>query len=232
MFTWVVQFLGLALFGMCLYHSWQTEGRRSAQQWFAAGYYFAILTQTLLVQLGAISYSNEMLMFGSVPALTVLIIPSLFYLAYAFSRFLSPLAGPRMLWLTIFLLTPALALPLDATALALDWWSFPSESRAFLNGVPYYLPLGWGVTGALFFAFIHFVRQIRLRGSGQLFALILGTPLVAGIDIALIALVQVVVGLLAFVPGNLLLDAVLVLLLGLMPLGFGIARPRREQKAA
>jgi hypothetical protein len=228
MFAGLIQVIAVALFFACLYHSWQTEGRNYAQQWFAAGYYFAVLREVLLVQLGAISYSDQMANFGGAPSLTSLLLPALFYIAYAVAQRLNPADEYRPMLLTMFLLTPALALPLDATALQFDWWSYPSGSLAFLDGVPYFVPIAWSITGALFYAFIRFVRRIRLRGSGQLFALILGAPLVAGVDVALIALLQVVVNLLALVPGNLLLNLAMALLFVLAPLGLLARRPRKE----
>ncbi len=224
----LVELIAVAFFGACLYHSWQTEGQKYAQQWFAAGYYFALLTQVLLVQFGVISYSDQLIKFGSAPALVSLLVPALLYMAYTLARFTNPDDDPRRMYLTMFLLTPALALPIDATALQFDWWSWPSGSVSFLNGIPYFVPLAWGLTGALFYAFIRFVRRIRFTGNGQLFALILGTPVITGIDILLIAFIQVVVGLLGLAPENILLDSLMLLVLIVAPFGFILWRPRMK----
>ena len=228
MYSSLIELLAVAFFGACLYHSWRTEGQQYAQQWFAAGYYFALLGQVLSVQFGVISYSDQLTKFGSAPALASLLIPALLYMAYALARWTNSDNDSRRMYLTMFLLTPALALPIDATALQFDWWSWPSGSISFLNGIPYFVPLAWGLTGTLFYAFIRFVRRIRFTGNGQLFALILGTPVITGIDLLLIALAQVVVGLLSLAPQNILLDSLMLLVLIVAPLGFALWRPKPE----
>jgi hypothetical protein len=159
-----------------------------------------------------------MLQFGSAPALTSLLLPGLFYIAYIVARRMNPANHARPMLYLMFLLTPALALPVDATALAFDWWSFPSQSRSFLDGIPYFMPLSWGFTGALFYGFVRFVRRIRFRGSGQLFALILGTPLMAGLSLMLVLLAQLVVALLGLVQGDLLLNVLMGVLLLALPI--------------
>jgi hypothetical protein len=221
-----IQLLAIVLFAACLFHSWQTEGKKYAQQWFAIGYLFALLYQVLLVQLGVVSYSDQILQFGSAPTLTSLLLPALFYIAYVVAGRMSPpnQARPMLYW--IFLLTPALALPVDSTALSFDWWSFPSQSRTFLNGIPYFMPLSWGFTGALFYGFIRVVRRIRFRGNGQMFALILVTPLMAGLGILLVLLAQLVVDFLGLVQSDLLLDISMGVLLIALPIATAILLPR------
>jgi hypothetical protein len=223
-----IQLLAVALFAACLYHSWQAEGRRYAQQWFAIGYLFALLHQVLLVQLGVVSYSDRVLQFGSAPTLTSLLLPALFYVAYVLAHRMNPADHARPMLGLIFLITPALALPVDATALSFDWWSFPSQSRSFLNGIPYFMPLSWGFTGALFYAFIQFVRRIRLRGSGQLFALILVTPLMAGLSILLVLFAQFVVASVGLLQSDLPLNILMGVLLLALPVIFAVFLPRRQ----
>jgi hypothetical protein len=225
-YSGAVQLLAVALFAACLYHAWQSEGRRFAQQWFAVGYLFALLYQLVMVQFRVVSYSDRMLQFGSAPTLTSLLLPALFYVSNVLAARMSHGKESKWnLWF-VFLLTPALALPLDATALAFDWWSFPSQSPAFLNGIPYFVPLSWGFTGALYCAFFNFVRRIRLRGSGQLFAFVLGTPLVTGVGLLLVLMTQVAVDLLGLVQGDLLLNLLMGVLLLAFPIGFAF-RPLR-----
>jgi hypothetical protein len=227
-YTSAIELLALALFAACLYHSWRTEGKKYAQQWFAIGYLFALLYQVLMVQLGVVSYSDRMLQFGSAPTLTSLLLPSLFYIAYIVAGRFNPEDHARPMFYWIFLLVPALALPVDATALAFDWWSFPSQSRSFLDGIPYFMPLGWGLTGALFYGFLRFVRRIRFRGSGQLFALLLGTPLMAGLSILLVLLAQFLVAGLGLIGS----DSALIILMGVMflalPLASLVTLPQRR----
>ncbi len=224
MYAGAIQFLAVGLFAVCLYHSWRTEGRKYAQQWFVGGYLFALLRELVLVQARLISYSDRMVQFGSAPTLTSLLIPSLFYIAYVVAQRFNPANQARPMLYLIFLLTPALALPLDSTALRFDWWSFPSGSPQFLNGIPYFMPLAWGLSGALFYAFVRFVRGIRFRGSGQLFALILGTPFLAGVSVVLILVAQLVVALLGLIQNDLLLDVLMGALLLAVPIAllFGI----------
>jgi hypothetical protein len=157
-----------------------------------------------------------------------LLLPSLFYVAYIVARGMEPgdQARPMLYW--IFLITPALALPIDATALVFDWWSFPSQSRTFLVGIPYFMPLGWGFTGALFYGFIRFVRRIHFRGSGQLFALILGTPLVAGLSFLLVTLAQFVVVALGLAGGDSLLIALMGVMFLALPLSALVNLPQRR----
>lgn len=226
MYSSAIQLLAVLLFAACIYHSWHTEGRRQAQQWFGVGYLFALLYQVLLVQLGVISYSDQMLQFGSAPTLTSLFLPAVFYVAYLIAHRINPADQARPMIVLIFLLTPALTLPVDATALGFDWWSFPSQSRSFLVGVPYFVPLSWGLVGALFYAFVRFVRRIRFRGNGQLYALILATPLVAGLGLLLVLFSQVTVALLALVPDDLLLKGLMAVVLIALPIASAAWQPR------
>lgn len=228
MYSGAIQFLAVGLFAACLYHSWRTEGRKYAQQWFLGGYLFALLQELVLVQARLVSYSDRMLQFGSAPTLTSLLIPSLVYIAYVMARSLSPAEQARPMIYTIFLLTPALALPLDATALQFDWWSFPSTSPQFLNGVPYFMPLAWGLSGALFYAYVRFVRGIRFRGSGQLFAIILGAPFLAGVSVVLIVLTQLVVTLLGLIQNDLLLAVLMGVLLLALPVALVFGIPQSQ----
>jgi hypothetical protein len=225
MYSSAVEIIAVLACALCFYHSWQAEGSSYAQQWFAGGYYFALLSQVLLVQFGVISYSDQFVKFGSAPAVESLLIPAVLYVSYITAQRLIPSGEPRLMVLLMFLLTAALMLPIDATALEFDWWSFPSGSVSFLNGIPYFAPVAWGLMGALFYGLIRFVRRIRFRGNGQLFALILGTPLVAGINLLLFAAAQIVIGILGLAPENILLDSLMALVLILLPLSFIVWRP-------
>ncbi len=191
--TLLIQLLALVLFAVCLYHSWNTEGPRAAQQWFITGYIFALLLISLLVVIQQIAFNPAMLFFGAAPSLTIMLFPAVFYLAYTIARQFSEPTDLRAMALLMFLLTPALMLPIDATALHLEWWSYPSESASFLDSIPFYLPFAWGVTGAVFFCLIGRIRKIRFRGSGQLFAMIIAVPVVAALMIGVIAIVQILV---------------------------------------
>lgn len=224
--TLVAQFLAVALFAACFYHSWNVEGRRLAQQWFFIGYIFFLLLLSLLVVTGQIAFDAAFLTIGAAPSVWVMVYPALFYLAYTIAKFLADEQNLRAMCYLMFLLTPALLLPVDATGLRMGWWTYPSESIAFLNGVPFYLPFAWGVIGAAFMYMFGRIRKIHFRGSGQLFALMLAAPLLAGFSIFLIALVQVIVDTIAAFAGETWLYGLLLVLFGALPLGVALRSPR------
>jgi len=229
--TVTIQLIALVLFGVCLYHSWVNEGRRAAPQWFLVGYIFALLLINLMVVIGQIAYSSTMLTVGAAPSLTVMLLPAVWYLAYNLAQvFADPLDLGRMGYL-VFLLTAALMLPLDATALNLGWWAFPSESSEFLNGIPFYLPFAWGLTGAAFYLMIGRIRKIRFRGNGQLFAMIIAAPLLAGLTLVLIGLVQVLVNVLGMFSTG-ILYGLLALLYAILPLLLALNVFRRSKPAS
>ncbi len=233
--TFFIQVSSVALFAAGFVHSWRNEGQRYAQQWFLIGYIFAVLIVSLLVVISQIAYSPNMLVLGAAPSVTVMLFPGVFYVAYALAkRFVAPTNLRAMAYL-IFLLVPWFLLPLDALALYAGWWYFPSESLDFLNGIPFYIPFAWGMTGASFFVMIGRIRKIRFRGNGQFFAMIIATPLLAGIELILVALIQIVVDTLAAFGGTTLLYVVLAILFLLLPLALVLNFPRlvnREPRIA
>lgn len=227
--TLIIQLLALLLFAVCLYHAATTEGPRAAQQWFLVGYVFALLLISLLVitgPVGQIAYHPAMLVFGAAPSLTIMLFPAVFYLAYTFAQTFADVTDLRAMAYLIFLLTPALLLPLDATALHFRWWSFPSDSHAFLNGIPFYLPFAWGLMAATFYLMVGRIRRIRLRGNGQFFAMMVVAPLVVLLDMVLIAILQVSVNVLWQVGGAMVLYGALALLFFVLPLGLMFNLPR------
>lgn len=214
----IIQFVALLLFTACLAHSWRTEGQRAATQWFFIGYLFAILLITLLVVIQQIAYSETMIVFGAAPSLTVMLLPALLYIAYTIAgHFVDPTDLRAMTYL-MFVITPWLLLPFDALAVSSGWWSFPSESYSFLNGVPFYIPFAWGAIGATFFWMMGRIRKIKFRGNGQFFAMIIATPLLAGIDLLVVGLIQVIVDTFAAIVGDSTLYLVLLILFLLLPL--------------
>lgn len=222
----LIQFIALLLFAACLYHAWQVDGRRATQQWFLTGYIFALLLTSLLVVTGQITFDPNMLVIGAAPSLTIMLYPAVFYLAYTIARVFADPEDLRGMCYLMFLLTPALLLPVDATAIGLGWWAFPSESFDFVNGVPFYLPFAWGAVAAGYYFMVGRIRKIHFRGNGQLFAMIIATPLTAGIGFLVIALIQVVVDGLAAVGDEPLLYALLALLYIVLPLALCLNVPR------
>lgn len=227
--TWAAQFLAIALFAACLFHAWNTEGRRAAQQWFLIGYLFALLLVNLLVVIEQIAYNLALVVIGAAPSLVIMFYPALWYLAYTLAKFFVDENDLRRRVYVMFLLTPALFLPLDAAALQLGWWAFPSGSSSFLNGVPFYLPFAWGAAAAMFMFMVGRIRLIRLRGSGQFFAMVIATPLVAALALAAIAVIQVIVNTLAVFGGAGLLYGMLSVLFLVLPLGLVWRFPRSRK---
>lgn len=224
--TFVVQIFAVLIFAVSFVHAWRTEGQRAAQQWFFIGFLFAVLLVSLLVVIQQIAYSPNMLVFGAAPSLTVMLFPAVYYIAYVIAkRFADPTNLRKMTYL-MFLITPWLMLPLDALAINAGWWFFPSDSHSFLNGIPFYIPPAWGITAAAFFVMVGRIRKIRLRGNGQFFAMIIGVPLLAGVTILLIAIIQVIIDTLATVAGAAFLYAILAILFLSLPLALFMNIPR------
>lgn len=227
--TLIVQLMALVLFAACVFHSWVNEGHRAAEQWFIIGYLFALLFVNFLVTTGQVLYAPEMPVIGAAPSLTIMLLPGILYLAYLIARGVLDPENLRGMTYFMFLLTPVMMLPLDATALYFRWWSFPSDSLSFLNGVPFYLPFGWAVVGAGFYYVVGRIRKIRFRGSGQLFAMVLAVPLLALLAIVAIAVVQLLIDALAVVGGDTLLYAMLALLFLALPLAFAFNMPGTQR---
>jgi hypothetical protein len=226
--TLLVQLFAVVLFSACLFHSWRIEGRRAAQQWFLVGYIFALLLINLLVVSGQLAYNPAMLVIGAAPSLTIMLFPAVLYLAYSLAGRLTLSTRLRATAYLVFLIVPVFMLPLDATALQLGWWNFPSDSFSFVGGVPFYLPFAWGAAGACFFLVVGRIRKIRFRGSGQFFAMIIAAPLLAIGVFFLIALIQVLVDVLAALGGATALYVLVGLLFGGLPLALVFNFPRLD----
>lgn len=224
--TLAAQFLAVTLFAACLFHAWNTEGRRAAQQWFLIGYLFALVLVNLLVVIEQIAYNLALVVIGAAPSLVIMFYPALWYLAYSLAKFFADENDLRRMMYVMFLLTPALFLPLDAAALQLGWWAFPSGSYGFLNGVPFYAPFAWGAVAAMFMYMVGRIRRIRFRGSGQFFAMVIATPLVAALALVVIAVIQVIVNTIAVFGGGGLLYGMLIVLFLVLPLGLVVRLPR------
>lgn len=212
-----IQLAAILAFAVCFFYAWRSEGARYAQQWFLIGYLYAVLLVSLLVVISQIAYNPAMVVFGAAPSLTVMLFPAVFYLAYAVAKRFAAPTHLRALGFFVLAVTPWLMLPLDALAIQSGWWFFPSESYAFLNGIPFYIPFAWGISSAAFAMMMGRIRKIRFRGNGQFFAMIIAAPLLAGFVLLLIALVQVVVDVLYALGGSPLLYLALALLLFAFP---------------
>lgn len=232
--TILIQAAAVIFFAACLAHSWRNEGARAAQQWFLIGYLYALLLISLMVVVanGQIAYNSNMLVFGAAPSLMVMLYPAVFYVAYVLAKRFVQVTDLRAMTLFVFLITPWLMLPLDALGIAAQWWYFPSDSYSFLNDIPFYIPFAWGVSSAAFFAMMGRIRKIRFRGNGQFFAMIIAAPLLAGLVLILISLIQLVIDLLYSVGGITLLYIALAALLLLLPCAFLYHLRRRANHQA
>lgn len=227
--TFFIQLAAVSLFAVCFIHSWRNEGQRMAQQWFLIGYIFSVVIVSLLVVIQQIAYNPNMVVFGAAPSLVVMLFPAIFYIAYVIAkRFVDPVRLRASAYL-VFIIVPWFMLPLDTLAINAGWWYFPSDSVSFLNGIPFYLPFAWGVLAATFCAMMGRIRKIRFRGNGQFFAMILAAPLVAGLDLVLVMLVQILVYLLAAIGGTTLLYIALAVLYLALPLALFLNIPRLRE---
>ena len=225
--TFIAQFLAVVAFAACVFHAWNAEGRRHTQQWFFISYIFFVLLVSLLVVSQQIIYNPAFLVLGAAPSLLIMMYPALLYLAFRTAKYFVAESDLRGMTLYVFLVTPALMLPLDVTAIQLRWWVYSSESFAFLNGVPFYLPFAWALTGGTFMYMMGRIRRIRFRGSGQLFAMMIAAPLLSGLMIVLIALTQVIVDLLFGLGGATLLYVLLGVVYLALPAFLILRAPRR-----
>lgn len=227
-----IQFIAVVAFAACFIHSWRTEGARAAQQWFLVGYLFALLFMALFTVIQQIAFNADMLVFGAAPSLTVMLYPAVFYLGYTIARHFVDATNLRAMAYLIFLITPWMLVPLDLIAISLHWWSFPTESVSFLGRLPFYIPFAWGMLGAAFFYMVGRIRQIRFRGNGQLFAMIIATPLLAAVLLLVVALLQVLVNFIGVLGGDILLDLLLALFLVLLPIALVLHFPRLVNRRA
>lgn len=232
--TFLIQVGALLLFAGCLAHAWRAEGPRAAQQWFLIGYIYSLLIINLLVVIVQIAYDTGMIVFGAAPSLTVMLFPAVFYVAYVIAKRYAEPTDLRAMGYLMFATVPWLLLPIDAIAVTQGWWWFPSVSESsgsmsFLNGIPFYIPFAWGISGAAFYVMMGRIRKIWFRGNGQFFAMIIAAPLLAAIDLLLIALIQVIVSTLAGFGGYAVMYGLLVILLALLPVAVTFNVPRVQK---
>lgn len=195
MFTFIVEFISLVLFIGCLWHSVRYRGRAFAQQWFIAGYLFAIIRETVSqVVFETPSYAPSILRIGAAPALVSLLWASLFYLAYHFARRFTTSKNYVPIAALMFLITSSLVLPIEATAAQTRWWLYENPAHSVFGGVPFGVPWLWGGAAAIFYAAFFKVEAARLPDRGRLYALITLSPVIAAVQIVYTLILSAVFG--------------------------------------
>lgn len=195
MFTFIVEFMSVVLSIGCVWHSTRYHGRAFAQQWFIAGYLFAIIRETVSqVVFGMQSYAPSILRIGAVPALVSLLWPSLFYTAYHFARRFTASQNYAPVAALMFLIALSLALPIEASAAQSRWWLYENPAHVAFGGVSFVAPWLWGGAASIFYAAFFKVRAARLPDRGRLYALITLSPVIAAAHILYTLILSAVVG--------------------------------------
>jgi hypothetical protein len=180
MFTYLIEFFSLLLCLGCLWHAARFEGRAFAQQWFVGAYLYVFVREVInQVVLQTYTFAPEILRIGVVPALVGLLWGAIFYLAYQFARrFISterfvPIAA------LMFLIASSFALPIEATAAQLQWWTYPDAKRTLFGGMPLIVPFIWGGAAVIFYAVFRRVNQSRLPDQGKFYAMVTAAPIIS-----------------------------------------------------
>lgn len=178
--TAIIEFTTLVLFVGCFWHAARYESRAFAQQWFIAGYLFAIIRETVvLVVLQTYGYAPSITRLGVVPVIICLLYPSVFYLAYFIARRFTFAQGALASAGLVFLIVASIALPIETTAARAQWWAYASPARVIFGGMPLTAPLVWGGGAAIFYAVFARIRTSLLPERGKLYALITLAPVMA-----------------------------------------------------
>jgi hypothetical protein len=179
MFTFIVEFLSLALFIGCMWHAARYESRAFAQQWFVGAYLYFFIRETIMqVWVQTYIYAPAIVRVGAAPLLLGLLWGSVFYLAYQFARRFVAVRN-LMLAALMFAIAASIALPIEATAAQLHWWLNQEPTRTVFGGVPIIAPLVWGGAAVIFYAVFAKVHASRLPDRGKLYAMVTLSPAIA-----------------------------------------------------
>jgi len=191
MYTSIVEFSAVVLFIGGFWHAVRYEGRAWAQQWFLAAWMTLFIRETInqLVFL-VYDFASPVLRLGAAPALIPLLWASIFYLAYQFARRFADANQPAIVAGLIFVITASFALPIEATAVQLQWWLYDAPSRIAFGGVPMAALLVWGGSAAIFYAVFWRVSQSRLPERGKLYLMVTLSPVMAVAQVLLMVLLN------------------------------------------
>ena len=194
MFTYIVEFLSLALFVGCVWHAARYESRAFAQQWFVGAYLYFFIRETIMqIWVQTYIYAPSIWRLGAAPLTLGLLWGSVFYLAYQFARRFATAQNSAPFAALIFAIAASIALPIEATAAQLHWWLNQEPTRTVFGGVPIVAPFVWGGAAAIFYAVFARVRASRLPDRGKLYAMVTLAPAIAAAHL-LYALALTVIG--------------------------------------
>ncbi len=180
MFTFLIEFLSLALFVGCVWHAARYESRAFAQQWFVGAYLYAFIRETITqVVLQTYDYAPSILRLGAAPALVGLLWGSVFYLAFQFARRFTSARNAWPFAALLFVIAASIALPIEAAAAQLQWWLYEEPGRTFFGGIPIVVPLIWGAGAVIFCVVFGRVSASRLPDRGKLYAMVTLSPAIA-----------------------------------------------------
>jgi hypothetical protein len=180
MFTYIIEFLSLVLFGGCAWHATRYESRAFAQQWFVSAYLYFFIRETIMqLWVQTYLYAPSILRLGAAPLTLGLLWGSVFYLAYQFARRFIATQNFTPLAALMFVIAASIALPIEATAAQLHWWLNQEPTRTVFGGMPIVAPLVWGGAAVIFYAVFSRVRASRLPDRGKLYALVTLSPAIA-----------------------------------------------------
>lgn len=184
MYASIIEFIALVFLIGGFWYASRVEGRAFAQQWFVAGYLAAVTREILnQVMFQVYIFAPAFLRIGVAPAIVTVLGAGVAYVAYAFAkRFVDPKQVALFTGL-IFLITASFALPIEATAAQLRWWSYTTSPFTLFGGVPIMAPFVWGIGAAIFYAFFWRISQTRLRDQGKLYAMITLSPIIAVVQL-------------------------------------------------
>ncbi len=194
MLTGIIEFSSIVLFVGCVWHAIRFQGRAFAEQWFIAGYLFALIREDIMqVAFPNYFYAPSILRLGAAPALISLLYGSLFYLSYVFSRRLaSPTEYARFAAL-VFAATVCFALPIEATAAQVRWWLYEVPGPVVFGEMPVVAPLLWAGGAVIFYVVFQRLSVTRLPVRGRLYAMITFAPIMAVVHIVYTLLLETVI---------------------------------------
>ncbi len=180
MLTPIVEVSSIILFVGCVWHATRFEGRAFAEQWFIAGYLFALIREDIMqVAFPNYFYAPSILRLGAAPALVSLLYGSLFYLSFVFSRRLASATEYAPFAALVFVSTACFALPIEATAAQVHWWLYETPGPVIFGEMPAVAPLLWAGAAVLFYLVFQRLSTSRLPERGRLYAMITFSPILA-----------------------------------------------------
>ncbi len=185
MYAGILELLAGVLFIGSIWNCVRVEGRARALQWFLPAYLYTVMREIVVGGfLQSYAYSAQLTFIGGAAVFVGMLRGSLYYLAREFARRFT--GSPPRIAALMFFIAASFALPLEAIAAQLHWWTHPSPRWVLFGGVPLFAPIIWGVGAVVFYGAFARVRRTFLPERGKLYALITLAPILALVD-ALVA---------------------------------------------